>query len=850
MSPRFGWAQAGRIAFREARSASGKFLFVVLAVATGVGALTGVRGFSRAFETMLLRNARTLMAADLTVRVFGDPNPEQQVILDGYVKRGAARTRITETVSMMSSGAVPDPVLVSVKAVDPNVYPFYGEVRLNPPGRLTDQLTPESVAVSDDLLPRLNVNVGDKVRLGGQEFRIAGIVAFEPDRMTGSLNVGPRVMISREGLERTGLIRLGSRASQRFLYKLPPKGMEVDDVVRELRAALPEALIANFRETHPQITRGLGRATTFLSMVSLIALIVGSLGVATAMNSHLRQRMDTIAIMKCLGARSGQIIRIYVLQTILLGISGGLLGVLVGFGVQRAFPLLIERYFKLRPDIAWDFRVLVEGLAIGTLTALLFTLPPLLGIRMVRPGAIFRRDMPEPKPRWRERWRNSRLPLLAGGLILAGISGIAAFVSDSWRGGAYFAGGLAAAILALSGVAWLLLTSLRLLMGRSRGIPVSVRHGLANLYRPGNHAQAALVALGVGVMFTLSVDLIQRSLLTQIMSSAPRDMPNVFLINVTDRERTGITDLLQKQPGIESKPELTPSISARVETVNGVPVSRVVSGREARRFLQPIGFTRYAAKPAHVVIKQGKWWTPDTAGPFVSVEEEAARILGLKPGSPIEWTATGLHGSATVAAIHRNESFRMGPNFAFILNPAAAAGMPTIYVGGVRMQPAAVAALQRAAYRQFPTITVINAADILQIVQGVVDQIALVIRFISAFSIVAGAVILAAGIAGTRFRRVRELVIFKTLGARRSRLAAIFSVEFLVLGLVAGTMGCLLANGFAALILNRLLEADYRFDLLPNVIAIAATPIVANAAGWVASWRILNQKPLEVLRHE
>jgi putative ABC transport system permease protein len=192
----------------------------------------------------------------------------------------------------------------------------------------------------------------------------------------------------------------------------------------------------------------------------------------------------------------------------------------------------------------------------------------------------------------------------------------------------------------------------------------------------------------------------------------------------------------------------------------------------------------------------------------------------------------------------------MGASYEFILNPAAAANMPTMYFGGVRMKPSQVAALQRTAYQNFPTVTVINAADVLQIVQGVVDQIALVIRFISAFSIVAGAIILAAGVAGTRFRRVRELVIFKTLGARRSRMAAIFSVEFLVLGLVAGTMGTLLANGFAALILKQLLEADYRFDLLPNVIAIIATPLIANTAGWLASWRILNQKPLEVLRHE
>jgi putative ABC transport system permease protein len=442
------------------------------------------------------------------------------------------------------------------------------------------------------------------------------------------------------------------------------------------------------------------------------------------------------------------------------------------------------------------------------------------------------------------------VPIASAALIVAGIAGIAAFVSNSAKAGGYFAGSLTASIFALSGVAWLLLSLLRLIMARARAIPVSVRHGLANLYRPGNHAQAALVALGVGVMFTLSVDLIQRSLLIQILNSAPPEMPNVFLINITEAERDGIAQLLKKQPGIEGSPELVPSISARLELVNGTPVEQLPFADGRRRFRNPRNFTTAREKPANVIIKQGAWWPADSPDRRISVEEDEASRLGLKLGSPIEWTATGLPGTAVVAAIHRFEGFRMGASYDFILNPAAAANMPTMYFGGVRMKAPQVAALQRAAYRAYPTVTVINAADVLQIVQSVVDQIALVIQFISAFSIVAGAIILAAGIAGTRFRRVRELVIFKTLGARRSRMAAIFSVEFLVLGLVAGMMGTLLANGFAALILKQLLEADYRFDLLPNAIAVVATPLIANAAGWLASWRILNQKPLEVLRHE
>ena len=326
---------------------------MIAAVAIGVGSLTGVRGFSREFYGMLLREARTLMAADLSLRVFALPNPQQvTATMDAFEWRGVRRTWVTETLSMVASSNVVNPVLVSIKAVDPRVYPFYGVVKLDPPGSLPQMLTADSVAVSEDLLLRLKVAVGDSVRLGGQPFRIVGVVTSEPDRMSGSLNVGPRVMISREGLERTGLMSIGSRASERYLFQLTPGSPGIEEVRRTLEKSFPEALIADFRQTHPIITQGLNRATTFLSLVSLIALIVGALGVATAMQAHLQQKLDSIAIMKCIGARSREIIQIYLLQTIGLGLAGGLVGIAFGTVVEAAFPPLIARYFHLRPETA------------------------------------------------------------------------------------------------------------------------------------------------------------------------------------------------------------------------------------------------------------------------------------------------------------------------------------------------------------------------------------------------------------------------------------------------------------------------------------------------------------------
>jgi putative ABC transport system permease protein len=845
-----------RMAWRDIRSSPAKFLFVILAVAVGVGALTGVRSFSRAFHTLLVSQARTLMAGDLSLRVFGQSTPQQTAAIAGLEQRGVRDTSVTETLTMANTAEVPEPMLVSVKAIDPAVYPFYGEVKLDPPAALGAVLDSGAAAVSDDLLFRLKTRVGGNVRLGGQDFRIAARLVSEPDRLTGSINVGPRVMISRAGLERTGLISLGSRAAQRYLFLLTPAGPDVQQVRNVLKQAFPEGLIADYRETHPIVTRGLERSTTFLSLISLIALIVGALGVATAMHAHLQQKMDTIAVLKCLGARSRQVLRIYLAQTLALGLAGGLLGIGFGTLVQRAFPVLIGRYFPAPPHMGLDLVPAMQGLAIGILTTLLFTLPTLLGIREIRPAVIFRREMTEARPDWLRRWSRSRQALATAAAILLGIGLIAAWLAgttlrDSLRIGAYFAGGLLVSLLAIAAVAWLLLRGLRLLMrGSGRAFPAPLRQGIANLYRPGNHAQTVLVTLGTGVMFTLTVYLVQHAVLGEMMQNAPPGMPNVFMLDIPGAQRQALTDLLKRQKGIENAPEILSSVAVRLTSVNGVPVEKLGLQEWGRRFLRTRSVTSAPVRPRETEILSGAWWDGRPAVPQVCASEEAARILHLKAGMALEWTAWGRTLHSNLACIERTDSVRMTARFEFVFSPGSLDGLPAIYYGSVRVKPRDVAAMQRAVYEKMPTITVINMADVLEIVQQVVDQIALVVRFVSAFTIVAGAIILASSVAGTRFGRVREVVILKTLGATRRRVASIFSIEFLVLGAAAGLLGSALATGFTALVVKRLLKADFHFDPAADLFSIALTALVAVAAGWLASYRILGQKPLEVLRDE
>ena len=842
-----------RIAWRELRASPAKFIFVVFAVAAGVGSLTGVRGFSESFRAMLLSKARTLMAADIAVTEFTDLSPQQAAGLDRLQATGVRLTRVTQVLTMGTPAKEFAPAMMSLKAVDPAVYPFYGTVKLSPDRPLSALLNDQTVLVGEDVLIRTRTSVGDILRIGGQDFRIAAVTVSEPDRMavSGSFSFGLRVMLTRGGLDRTGLIQPGSRATQRYLFRLPPS-MPLAPAKQELKKLFPESPIADFQETNPTITQGLNNATTFVTIVSLIALIVGALGVGMAMNAHLQQHLDGIAIMKSLGARSSQVIRIYVFETAILGSAGAVLGIIAGYGIERFFPHLIDRYFKMHVDLIFGWATILQGFAIGLLTTMLFTLPPLLRIRRVRPSVILRRNMMEGRPSWWKRLRQSAEALAAGFAIVAGIGAIAAWLSGSPRIGAYFVGALIAGLLSLSAVAWILLRTLRWFQrAASLHLPGPVRHGIANLYRPGNQAQSVLVALGVGVMFIASVYLVQHTVVQRIMENVPRGMPNVFLLDIQPSQQAAVADIVRQVPGVAARLDMIPIVQVRLTAVNGGGLERFNFQGFERRFLRTRGVTTARALPPGVQVLKGVWWKDDSAEPLVAVEEQAARTLKVGPGSTLDFESFGQTVHTRVAAVYRTEKFRMGGITEFTFPPATLAGLPAIYYGGLRMQSASVGRLQRALYERYPTISVISVAEALSIVQEVVDQVALVMRFLSVFAILAGVIILASSVAGTRFRRIREVVILKTLGGTRRKIASVFTVEFLIIGSVAGFMGGLLANGFANIVLSRsFTEMHISFHPWIVVLAMIATALVADATGWLASWRILGQKPLEVLREE
>ncbi len=845
------WKRAGAIGWRDLKSAPGKFGFVVLSVAIGVAALVGVRGFSESFRKTLGLEARSLMAGDLSARIFRQPTVEDERKLEAIVPQGTRRTWVTETISMASVAPDPVPLLVSLKAVDPGEYPYYGTAELEPAMSLKQALDGDSAVVAEEFLIRLKAQVGQTLRLGGREFKIAAMLKQEPDRISAGAGMGPRVMISRAALERTELLGPGSRASHRLLMKLPSTTDSV--ALRKLvEEALPDAQVMDFREGNPALSQGLDNATAILSLICLVAMVLGAIGVAMAMHAHLEQRMDMLAILKAVGAGSGDLLRIFLLQTLGLGLAGGVLGVAAGLGVMEALPAVFGKLLPVHAMLEFPWRSIAAGLGTGLLTTLLFCLPPLLDVRAVRPVLVLRRMVeqgPQGLSAWFARWWGRRLQLGISVIVVVALGGIAWALSDSAKVGAWFAALFAAALLVLLVLAAVALRTLRFMLNRVRlRLPSFLRHGLANLYRPGNQSAAVLASLGTGVMLILTVYLMQATLVRDLKETASPKLPNIFLVDVTSDETAGVKEFFQHQPGVTQALDLMPVVQGRFVLLNGKPLDQLKEEHFPRRMLQNAGLSWADAPPAGDKVTQGKWWTSGAASEL-AVSEGTAGRLHLGVGSTVELEVGGTVRALKVGALYRPDGQHLGMQVSFVLPSGQLKDEPATWYGGAHIDPRQVGAMERALFAAFPTISVINLADVLVRIESVVDQITFVVRFLAGFSIFAGLTILASSIASTRFRRMQEAVVLKTLGATRMRIVRTFSVEFSVLGLLAGSVGVVFANVLTRVLLRKL-EVGFHIEWSATLVALVGTAVLATATGWVASYRILGLRPLEVLREE
>jgi putative ABC transport system permease protein len=813
-------------------------------VALGVAALTSVGTLAANVDRALTREARALMGGDLELRAMRPLDEAAAASLARLTREGAEVTRVRELVGMVRDPAREASLLVEVKAVEPG-YPLFGRVDTEPERPLPELLAGRGALVQEALLTRLGVKVGDRILVGSAPVTIRGVVRKEPDSPVG-FGLGPRVLIGGDTLDATGLVQFGSRVRHRTLLRLP-EGL----AARESREAIardisdPAVRVTAFNEAQPGLRRFFAQMSTYLGLIGLVSLLVGGIGVASAVSTFVARQRPTIAILKVLGAGSPVLLASYLLQTQLAAVGGSALGVALGLAAQPLIVGLLASMLPIELSSRPDLWTLARAFTMGVLTALLCTLWPLLAIRSVRPSLLLRHEV-DPAP--------ARRPWLAALPIAAGLVTLAFWQAGSWKLGGIFVGASATALLLLVGLARAVAMAAR---RRPRWHGLAWRQGVANLARPGGQTAGVVIALGVGVMLLVSVALLEASLGHQIDHEQRREAPSFFFIDIQPDQRELFTRVVTEVGG--APPALTPVVRSRLAAINGQPVTRAsVDGRrggpdsEGAWYLRREYVLTYAADlPPTNVLVQGRWWNPaDWARPLVSVEEAAAKQLGIGVGDRLTFNVQGVPVEAEVTSLRKVDWQTLSTNFFMILSPGTLDGAPGTYVGTSRVPAAAESRVQNAVVTAFPNVTAIPVRDVLERVGSVLDQMAVAVRVMALFSIGAGLAVMISALTATRYARLRESVIWRTLGATRGIVARIFAVEYACLGVAAGLGGTALALVLSWVVLRYVLEVPWTFEPEALVLGVSLTVVMALAVGFLATFRLLGQKPLAVLRQD
>jgi putative ABC transport system permease protein len=830
---------------REARASWKRLLLFVLCIAAGVGGLVAVKSFSHNLQHAVRGEARTLMAADLIVRSNRPPDAAELALLAELQAQGARVVRSLQFVSMARSPAAERVQLVSVRAVGEG-YPFYGEVLTGTGQPFRSLLRDDSVLVHSALLLKMGLRVGDDLQVGQSRFRIADVLVREPDSPVQVFNLGPRVLMTEAAARATGLVLPTSRLRYAALIQVPP-GQTPEEVAARLESRLADsfATVDTFDRAQPRVTRFLGRLTDFLNLVGLAALLLGGIGVAGAIRVFVAQKLDTLAVLKCLGATSRDLLAVYLALAVLMGLVGAGLGVAVGYGAQLALPWLLRDLLPVSLELTWPWAATAEGMALGLITTLWFGLPPIWALRNVPPARVFRRQVEAPRPA-RRRWL---APLRAGLSLLALTALLAVWQAGFTRIAGVFVLGAGGAVLALHLAALGLLAALRRLP-KPRGF--ELKQGLSSLYRPGNQSGAVVMSLGLGVLLLLAVFLIQQDLLRQLVQNAPESQPNLFFLDIQPDQREAFTRIVRAH-GHEA-PELLPIVRGRVVALKGEPLrlSEVKDEHERQHLRYEYAFTYRDHLVEGEEVRQGRFGAdPALPGPQVSLADWFADESGLHVGDTVTVDIQGVRVTATVTSIRAVDWANRRANFSFVFLPGVLEEAPRMYASAVREpeEPARVA-LQRELVTELPNVTAVDVEQVYRIVQTFMDRIAVVIQFMAAFCIAVGLVILLGAIATTKFQRIREAVLFKTLGATRGAVARVLALEYLILGALAGAVGAAAAGAFSWGLVTFVFQGRWDLSLPPYLGAWLGTALVIAGTGLLSSLDVLLKKPLEVLREE
>ncbi len=833
-----------RLALREMRGGLRGFYIFLACIALGTAAIAGVNSLSQSITVTIATQGQELLAGDIRFELNNRvATTEERAYLDSL-------GTVAESAGLRSMARLPDgsnQALVELKAVDA-AYPLYGALESEPNRPLHELLARDGetfgAVVAPLLLDRLGVQIGAEVLLGNARIRIAGTIVREPDALSDGFGFAPRLMVSAEALAASGLVQTGSLVEHSYKVKVADPA-QLATISTDAEKRFPSAgwSIRTSANAAPSLTANITRFSQFLTLVGLTALIVGGVGVANAVRSYLDQKRSVIATFKCLGAPASLVAMIYLVQILMIA----LIGIVIGLTLGMLIPFIAAQFLADLLPISTEFHLYPGALGLaalfGVLTALTFAILPLGRARAIPATALFRQQGFDPAgfPAW---------PYLLGAVAcLAALAGLAIWAAYDRYISLVFLGAIAFAFIVLRvvalAIAWLARRSPRV-------SSPALRLAIGNIHRPGALTSSVVLSLGLGLALLVTLALIDGNLRRELTGSMAERAPNFFFVDIQGSEIEGFRSVLN-QAIPKGKVIEVPMLRGRIVAFNGEDVnSRNVPPGGQWVLRGDRGITYAKNKPENSTLSEGRWWPADYSGePLVSFSAEEAGELGLKIGDTVTVNVLGRNITAKIANFRNVEWESLSINFVMVFSPNTFAGAPHAWLATV-IDPAATpeeeAAVLKAVTNAYPTITSVRVKDALDIVNGLLGQLATAIRAAAAVALVASVLVLAGALAAGNRARVHDAVVLKTLGATRATLIRAFSYEYAILGLATAVFA-LFAGGVAAwFVVSRIMKLPSSF--LPDVaiLTVVGALVMTVGIGLAGTWRILGQKAAPVLR--
>jgi len=835
-----------KMAWRDSRGGRKRLLLAIAAISVGVAAFIAITAFDANVRDAVHTQAKSLLGADLVLSSRQPFAPETEALL---ATLGGEQSREMSCTSMAYFPKSAASRLVQVRALEGS-FPYYGTLETEPPSAASAFRTGLQAVVDDGLLLQFDAQAGDTIKIGTLTFSIAGRLKKIPGEAVAAALIKPRVYMPLAALQQTELLHKGSMVTYKVYLKLPAE-VDADTLLETLHPHLSTYRLTG--ETARQRAASVGRVMThlsrFLHLVGFIAVLLGGIGVASALQVYIKDKLNTVAILRCIGARASQALAVYVLQATVLGAIGAMVGGAGSLAVQTYLPRLLHDFLPVTMPLAMAWPAVLRGLSIGVGLVVLFALLPLLSVRRVTPLLALRAAYGERQPDGRDLWRWGVLLLLVGS-----ICAFAFIHTERWTYGVGFCAALGVTFGLLTMVAKLLM---RLVSTLSISAwPYVWRQGLANLHRPQNQTLVLVLALGLGTFLLTALSLTQQTLLHHVSLANTSGQPNLILFDIQSDQRDNVATLVRSY-GL-SVLQQVPFVTIRLVSIKGRSTVELRAEKQNKIPEWALLWEYRVTYREHLLDTEtliaGAWQShvahPDAVVP-VSLEEEIAHTLDVGLGDALIFDVQGVPITTTVGSLRRVDWQRMQPNV-FVLFPAGVLEpAPQFHVLVTRApSPDLSAAVQRAVVQQFPNVSAIDLTLILQTIDAIVQKVTFAIRFMALFSIAAGVMVLTSVVLTSRAQRIRESVLLRTLGASRAQIRQILVIEYLFLGAFAAVPGLLLAVLASWALATFLFEAAFVPAVLPFVVAFLLVSALTVSAGMLGSRGVTTRPPLDVLRRE